>query len=168
MPGKNRGLPENLVYVGFWLRLFASLIDSILVLCIVLPLVRFVYGSDGVPSDFHLHNLQEAFIHDPLGFLFKGPLDFLISWVLPAIAVILFWIYRSATPGKMVIGAKILDAQTLEMPTNRQLIGRYFGYYLSMLPLIPPLGMVWIAFDHRKQGWHDKLAGTVVVREKSK
>jgi len=27
------------------------------------------------------------------------------------------------------------------------------------------LGLVWVAFDRRKQGWHDKLAGTVVIRD---
>ena len=49
-------------------------------------------------------------------------------------------------------------------PSTGQLIGRYFGYYVSTIPLF--LGFVWVAFDPRKQGWHDKLAGTVVVREK--
>jgi uncharacterized RDD family membrane protein YckC len=27
------------------------------------------------------------------------------------------------------------------------------------------LGFIWVAFDKRKQGWHDKIAGTVVIRE---
>jgi len=35
---------------------------------------------------------------------------------------------------------------------------------VSMIPLF--LGMIWVAFDARKQGWHDKLAGTVVVRNR--
>jgi len=39
-------------------------------------------------------------------------------------------------------------------------------YFLSGLPLL--LGIFWIAFDGRKQGWHDKLAGTVVVRQKNR
>jgi len=43
------------------------------------------------------------------------------------------------------------------------MIGRYFGYYVS--GLILALGFIWIAFDKRKQGWHDKLAGTLVIRE---
>jgi len=43
------------------------------------------------------------------------------------------------------------------------LIGRYFGYFLASIPL--GLGLLWVAFDKRKQGWHDKLAGTVVIRE---
>ena len=167
MKGNERGLPDNLVYVGFWLRLVASAIDSFLVLLIILPLVQVIYGGDPSQSDLR-HDPQQILLKDPLGFLIKGPLDFLISWIFPALAVITFWIYRSATPGKMIIGAKILDAKTFEVPTKRQLIGRYFGYYLSMLPLIPPLGMLWIGIDRRKQGWHDKLAGTVVVREKSR
>jgi uncharacterized RDD family membrane protein YckC len=42
------------------------------------------------------------------------------------------------------------------------LIGRYFAYYLSTILL--GLGFLWIIWDPKKQGWHDKLAGTVVVR----
>ena len=160
-----RELPEDLVYVGFWLRFLASMVDTVLVLFIVLPLVQLIYGSDSVQSELLFRDPQQALMQDPLGFLIKGPLDFIISWIFPAIAVVAFWIYRSATPGKMIIGAKIVDAHTLGMPTNWQLIGRYFGYYIAMLPLIPPLGMVWVAFDRRKQGWHDKLAGTLVVRK---
>ncbi len=41
-------------------------------------------------------------------------------------------------------------------------MGRYLGYFASTIPLC--LGFLWIAFDKRKQGWHDKLAGTVVIR----
>jgi len=63
----------------------------------------------------------------------------------------------------MAISAKIVDAKTGEQPSTAQFIGRYFAYFISVLPLC--LGMVWVAFDMRKQGWHDKLAGTVVVRK---
>ena len=83
-------------------------------------------------------------------------------WGLPAIAIVLFWIYRQATPGKIAIAARIVDAETGGKPSTRQLVIRYLGYYVSMLPLLA--GIVWVAFDPRKQGWHDKLAGTVVVR----
>jgi len=62
----------------------------------------------------------------------------------------------------MAISAKIVDAQTGEKASTGQLVGRYFGYYISGIPL--GLGIIWVAFDKRKQGWHDKLAGTVVVR----
>ena len=92
-------------------------------------------------------------------------MNFLISWVLPTIAVITFWVYKAATPGKMAISSKIVDAQTGDQPSTGQFVGRYFAYFVSVLPL--GLGIFWVAFDKKKQGWHDKLAGTVVVRKKN-
>ena len=140
---------EHLEYAGFWIRVWASIIDSILMLVITLPILLSIYGTQYFES--------EAFI--------QGPMDFLLSYVLPAIAVITFWVYKSATPGKMAVSAKIVDAQTGGTPTTGQFIGRYFAYIVSAVPL--GLGMIWVAFDKRKQGWHDKLAGTVVVRNKN-
>ena len=137
---------ENLEYVGFWARVGASLIDTVLMLMILLPIIHMVYGSAYWASD--------SFI--------QGPFDVLISYVLPAIAVIAFWIARQATPGKMAIGAKIVDSKTGKPAGTGQLVGRYLGYYVSVIPLF--LGIFWVAFDDKKQGWHDKLAGTVVVR----
>ena len=139
---------EDLEYVAFWPRVGAALIDTLLVMAITAPLVTWFYGRE--------YWLSDEFIH--------GPVDLLVNWLLPAVAVILFWIYRQATPGKMAISARIVDAATGGPPTTRQLVIRYLGYYVSTIPLL--LGLVWVAFDPRKQGWHDKLAGTVVVRPK--
>jgi uncharacterized RDD family membrane protein YckC len=79
--------------------------------------------------------------------------------------VLLFWRFRGATPGKMVISAVIVDARTFGEPTPGQLIGRYLGYYVSTIPFM--LGFLWVAFDPRKQGWHDKMANTVVIRKRA-
>lgn len=141
---------ENLEYVGFWSRVGASLIDTVLLMIILLPIVHVIYGPSYWVSD--------SFV--------QGPADFLVSWVMPAIAVIMFWIARQATPGKMAIGAKIVDASTGRAASVGQLVGRYLGYYVSIIPFF--LGIFWVAFDDRKQGWHDKLAGTVVVRAKDR
>jgi uncharacterized RDD family membrane protein YckC len=62
----------------------------------------------------------------------------------------------------MAIGARIVDAKTGGKPSTGQLIGRYLAYYVSIFPLM--LGLIWVGIDARKQGWHDKLAGTLVVR----
>lgn len=88
-----------------------------------------------------------------------------MSNVLPAVAVVIFWIYKSATPGKMAVSAQIVDARTGNAPSTVQCIVRYFGYFVSLILL--GLGILWVAFDKKKQGWHDKLAGTVVVRKKN-
>lgn len=132
-------------YAGFWIRVWASIIDTLLIFAITMP----IYFS--MPIDVYLASLIDFLIS-----------DFLISDVLPAFAVILFWMYRQATPGKMAIHAKIVDSQTGEKTSTGQCVGRYFAYIPSSL--IFGLGIFWIAFDKRKQGWHDKLAGTVVVR----
>jgi uncharacterized RDD family membrane protein YckC len=137
--------PANRPYVGFWNRTAAALIDSVLLLVVTLPLQQVLTGAAlDLPGE------------RPTGFW-----DIIVGYVLPAAAILVFWKYRSATPGKMFMGAEIVDASTGGKPTNRQLVLRYVGYYLSTLPLL--LGLVWVALDPRKQGWHDKLAGTLVV-----
>jgi len=145
-------LRNDLEYAGFWSRVCATIIDSILLGIITFPLLISIYG-------------WEYFDTNKTGFI-AGPLDFLISWVLPAIAIITFWIKKQATPGKMAISARIVNADTGAIPSTGQFIGRYFAYFLSAIPL--GLGLIWVAFDKRKQGWHDKLAGTVVVRLKKR
>jgi uncharacterized RDD family membrane protein YckC len=89
---------NELEYVGFWSRFGAALIDGIILFVITAPLLLSIYGksyftSDGTPS-------------------IAGPADFLISWVLPAIGTILFWLHKQATPGKMAVSARVVDAQT--------------------------------------------------------
>jgi len=133
-------------YVGFWSRVFASLVDTVLLCFLLYPLLTLIYGR--------------AYWSDPS--LIKGPADFALQFVLPALAVIAFWVARQATPGKMVIHARIVDAATGDPPTRSQAIRRYLGYYVSLLGL--GLGFLWVVWDMRKQGWHDKLAGTVVIR----
>lgn len=134
-------------YAGFWVRVLASVIDSILIVVLIFPILTMIYGTSYWENDS----------------LIAGPLDALFNYVLPAVAVIMFWIYKSATPGKMLFGIYIVDAKTGGKPTAGQLVGRYAGYYVSMLGIF--LGFLWVAFDARKQGWHDKLAGTVVVKK---
>jgi uncharacterized RDD family membrane protein YckC len=134
-------------YVGFWKRLLAFFIDSLVILAVIIPLLLAVYGS-------------QYFARTEPGFV--GVWDVLIQVVLPMIAVIVFWRYRGATPGKMLLSAKIVDAKTLGPPSTGQLIGRYFAYIVSSIFM---LGFLWIAFDKRKQGWHDRLAGTAVIHD---
>lgn len=139
---------NSLEYAGFWMRVGAAVVDTLLLLVVTVPLLIAVYGW-GYYGPYRT------------GFV-AGLGDILINYVLPAIAVILFWHYAQATPGKMAISARIVDAETGEKPSTGQFIGRYLGYFVAIIPL--GLGILWVAIDRRKQGWHDKLAGTVVVR----
>ena len=118
-----------------------------ILLVVIVPALIAIYGQE------YLERAQDS--------MFAGLWDFLLQVVVPAVAVILFWKYRGATPGKMAISAKIVDAQTGARPATGKLVLRYFAYLASTLPLL--LGFVWIAIDRRKQGFHDKIAGTLVI-----
>lgn len=135
-------------YVGFWPRVWAALLDVLVFVFLTVPLLYAIHGRDYFRSEVPL----------------RGPVDFLNTFVLPSAIIILCWFICASTPGKMAISAKIVDAATGQRPKPRQFILRYLGYYLSALPL--GLGFLWVAIDSRKQGWHDKLAGTVVIRTK--
>ena len=142
---------EAVRYVGFWARCLASLIDSIAVMCLIAPLaVAFDVRSDiGVHFDMS-HLVRETSL-----------MSLTLNWVLPAVAILAFWFARGATPGKMLVRAEIVDAETLGPPARSKLVARYLGYYVSTLAI--GLGFLWIAFDARKQAWHDKMARTVVI-----
>ena len=136
-------------YAGFWLRTWASVIDTVLLAIPILPLLHAIYGRGYWDS----------------ASLIQGPADFLLNFVLPAVVVVWFWMAKEATPGKMAIGARIVDAATGGKCSAKQLVVRYIGYYVALIPLF--LGFLWVGWDKRKQGWHDKMAGTVVVLVKA-
>ena len=132
-------------YVGFWVRVLASVIDSILMVLVVLPFAFALFGDDLIKNQGQL----------------EGWANILFNYLLPLVVILLFWFYKSATPGKMLLRAKIVDEDSLGKPQAWQWVVRYFGYYISMLVL--GLGFLWVAWDPRKQGFHDKLARTVVI-----
>jgi uncharacterized RDD family membrane protein YckC len=136
-------------YAGFWIRVVASLIDTVLIFLVILPFLIAIYGKE------YLDLMWES--------AYVGMWDILLSYIFPAIAVIMFWVYRSATPGKMMLKMKIVDEKTGGTISTRQGIVRYIGYYVACLPLM--LGIIWVGIDKRKRGLHDKMAGTVVIRE---
>lgn len=133
-------------YAGFWIRLGATLIDVVIFLIVIAIPLTFIYGED--------YWLGEQLIY--------GFWDVLINYVFPFVITIWFWRRFLGTPGKMVTKLKIVDAKTGNKMSVAQSIGRYFAYIISTLPLC--LGFIWVGIDRKKQGWHDKLAGTVVVR----
>ncbi|MBB5866346.1 RDD family protein [Xanthomonas sp. 3058] len=139
---------QDMEYVGFWPRVGAAIIDGLLFCLITLPLLTLIYGESYWTSD--------SFI--------EGPADVIVSWVLPAIISCWLWVVRGQTPGKMVFGARIVNARTGENITLGRAIVRYLAYFISTAAFF--IGCLWVSFDPRKQGWHDHIAGTVVVKKK--
>ena len=139
--------PPHTRYVGFWARVGANLIDALVLIAITYPILIAAYGLE------YFSSTKQT--------VASGPVDVLVSWVFPFFAIVLFWHYKQATPGKMVIGARVVNANTGDALSIGRCVARYLGMVIASLPL--GLGLLWIAFDRRKQGWHDKIAGSVVV-----
>jgi uncharacterized RDD family membrane protein YckC len=130
-------------YAGFWSRLAAFAIDALIVMVISAPVVVLLFGVRQISLDPTEHSWE------------------LLVPLSVAVAIIGFWRYCGATPGKIAFGLKIVDAATGQPPTLLRLVLRYAGYVVSAFPFY--LGFLWIAVDRRKQGWHDKIGRTIVI-----
>lgn len=133
-------------YAGFWIRVVASIIDTIFLLIVLLAIVFALYSA--------------GLISDKPEYL--GVVGIFLNYIIPLVLVLIFWHYKSATPGKIITHLSIVDATIGDKPSFGQFIIRYLAYYISAIPLL--LGFIWVGFDQRKQGWHDKLAKTVVIK----
>ncbi|MEQ8673257.1 MAG: RDD family protein [Aggregatilineales bacterium] len=65
------------------------------------------------------------------------------------------------TPGKMLMGIRVVKTNGNALNTT-DVVLRYFGYLINSA--VFNIGWLWAAFDSRSQGWHDKLAGTFVIK----
>ncbi len=140
---------HHLQYAGFLRRSFAFILDMIFISLITSALILALFGMD------YLQQLQTLSI---------TALDWritLIEQLLPAIWSIGFWFTWKATPAKLLLDCQVVDAKTSCKASFGQLLLRYLGYLLSLLPL--GLGFIWILIDDRNQGWHDKLSSTIVI-----
>ena len=142
---------QSVTYAGFWRRLLAFILDSTLYSALLLPVLYLVYG----PEYFVWLTTESS------SFAVFGFVDFLLTYVLAVILIILFWTRQGATPGKLMLDCRVVDVNTLQTLSTKKAIIRCLAYVISALPFY--LGFVWMAFDKRKQALHDKLAGTLVI-----
>ena len=126
---------------GFWIRTFAYLIDGI-----GIGIVSAIIGS--------------LISSDATGTTANG-----ISFLLGLAYFCYFW---SSNGGGQTLGMRVLDLKVVRTDgsalTLTQALIRYVGLFVSFL--VFAIGVIWVAFDANKQGWHDKIAGTYVVRAK--
>jgi len=133
----------ELRYIGFGPRALAQLVDNALAGLLVLP---------GVFS------MGWAYFDPSRSKTFS---EVMYLQVLPLTILYLCWKVFQSSPGKYLVRAKIVDANTFGKPSGMQLLVRMVGYVPSALAF--GAGFFAVFFDARRQGWHDKMAGTVVV-----
>jgi len=134
-------------YAGFWIRVVAYIIDAI-ILGIVGAIIYAILGVNvGDPNVMSSGQYQGA----------QG-LNFVISIAYFAG----LWTLLGGTLGQKVFGMRVVDVNTGQRIGIGKALLRYVGLFISFLVCF--VGVIWVAFDARKQGWADKIASTVVVR----
>ncbi len=149
-------------FAGFWRRLVAFMIDSTIVTIIfavllVIASLAFFFGAMSAENSAVLNNLA-----NPKG-LSSAVLLVLAFYV--AINTAYFTYFHGVTgrtPGKMLLGLQVCCADGTPISFGIAFL-RSVGYLVSSLLGTIPLGFIWAAFDPKKQTWHDKIAGTVVI-----
>jgi len=143
---KTRREEDNLKYAGFWSRVGAWFVDvAILVISFVLFVVLILGGN----------------------IFWSKNLDQLITFLAFILYHTLFLSVYSSTPGKMLYGLEVVDANTKEKIKFGKALLRSLSYIISST--IFSLGFFWVAIDKEKhQGWHDKIAKTLVIKKKEK
>ncbi len=86
-----------------------------------------------------------------------------IFWIVYMVGVWFMVATSGQSPGKRLLGIKIVKLSDGNVPGwGTTLLRELLGKIVSWLVLM--LGFIWILFDEKNQGWHDKIASTVVVR----
>ena len=150
-PPPPAGPAPGLSYAGFWVRAAAFLVDGCLITIVMfvilvpfgVPLI--VAREVGTTTVFELH-----------------PTSSTVNTVLSTFFFVGFWARLGQTPGMMLFNLRVLraeDGQKIDLPIAAI---RYLGLLVSLAVFL--IGVIWVAFDRNKQGWHDKIVRTVVVR----
>lgn len=149
-------------YGGFWRRLFAFLIDKIILYFLSLTLFLIVLIAFGLKGET-IGTLLSAIGESEHGMGLFSLLYLAASLLTGMIYFTGFHGIAGRTPGKMLLGLRVIQVSGDPISPGIAFL-RWVGYLISG-PLFG-LGFLWIAFDGRKQGWHDKIAATLVIRRR--
>jgi uncharacterized RDD family membrane protein YckC len=131
-------------YGGFWIRLVGYIIDAILISIITAIL--------SIPFAVNYSDVNSS------GFRASNGIRLLISFVYFTV----LWGYMGSSLGQRILGLHVVDATTGQAIGYGKAALRFIGLVISLFVCF--IGVIWVAFDSRKQGWMDKIAGTVVIR----
>ncbi len=87
---------------------------------------------------------------------------YLLLFFLASSYFVIFNGYTGSTIGKMIMGIRIISDEGVSIGFWRSFV-RWIGYYISAIFVF--VGFLWSFFDRNSQSWHDKLAGTFVVKD---
>jgi len=137
-------------YAGFWVRVLAYLLDSVLLITVQTALsllINLTIGMLGIATE-----------GDPA----INTIIWLFGAVLSISYAVFFTGYCGQTPGKMVLRIKVIRTDGSPVNYGRAALREVLGKFISSILL--GIGYLMVAFDNRKQGLHDKIADTYVIK----
>lgn len=130
---------------GWWARFFALFLDGLIIGIpggIILGIIAGAAGSNGSGLVAFVYGL----------------------WVIGYVAYfVYFWTKDGQTLGMRALGIRVVKTDGSQLTIGGGII-RYVGYIVDSIVFGLPIGYLWAAFDPQKQAWHDKMAGTIVVK----
>ena len=147
-------------YAGFWIRLVSRLVDGFIV-GVPLTVILFIFVAIGgaLGANTSDQNSQSA----ATAVLGGG---FTLFYVLALVATVGYQVYFWGTSGQ-TIAMRLFHLKVVDANTGGPIgIGRAVVRWLMTIvnTWACYVGWIWVAFDARKQGWHDKVASSVVLQ----
>ena len=140
-----RFLPSEPKYMGFWIRVAAGLTDVVVITLVSLIIKAIAISSVPLPTDLPIGLIAELTI---------GIVSLVYDVVLTGL--------RGQTLGKMALGIMVVNergkAPGIKKAIVREILGKFVSY------IVMYLGCLWVGWDKNKQGWHDRIAKTYVIR----
>lgn len=164
-------------YANFNTRIIATAIDLFVIMTVAVPVIDIVTGLLFHPLD--MAAFSSITDHPEVMFVPAKAIPIMLDIIkqqqlvgrallnntLQCTFIALYtlpcWFRYSATPGKMLMRLQIQDMATGTPMPRKQALLRFLGYIVSFLPF--SLGFLWIMFNKKHRGFHDMLAGTVVI-----
>jgi uncharacterized RDD family membrane protein YckC len=135
-------------YAGFVSRLIAFAIDALIYIGIISTITLV---ANLVMDFLKVSQSLQSII---------GYIILITNFLIYCLYFLGFWLLAGQTPGKALLGVRIVRTDGSRLYLRRAII-RLIGYWISVIFLFA--GYWWVIFDPRRQAWHDKLAGTIVI-----
>jgi uncharacterized RDD family membrane protein YckC len=148
----------QLEYAGFWIRVLASILDS-MILAVANYVLQLVVWRQLLPNaEIRPGTPPMEMLRAMLG---TAGIAALVNMAINCCYEAFFVARLGATPGKMALGLKVVRPDGGPVDLGRA-FGRYFAKILSAMIL--GIGYIMVAFDSEKRGLHDMICGTRVVK----
>ncbi|NOY75628.1 MAG: RDD family protein [Kiritimatiellaeota bacterium] len=147
-------------YAGFWIRALAIIIDWFILFAIQFP-ISIVFG---VVIGMVGAMFKNSEIAGTVSVVLIQIVNMLVSLSIQMLYEVIFVVKKSATPGKMALGLKVINTDGTTQISYGKSFGRYFAKMLNGFTLY--IGYMMAGWDDEKRGLHDRICETRVIYSK--